>query len=77
VFVSYFLDSVADLSVRALEHLAQVVERNTVVVVQDVIGKIPRRGEVVAVASFKKVLELVAELRGDCLCNANYLFCLP
>ena len=76
MFVAHFLDAVADLSVRALEHLAQIVERNAVVVVQNVIGEIPRRGEVVAVASLKKVVELVAELRCYRLGDSHYLGCL-
>lgn len=77
MFVSHFLDSVAHFSVRALEHCAQVVERYTVVVVQYVIGKIPRRCEVVAVAFCKKVLKLVAELRCYCLGHSHYLGILP
>ena len=77
VFVAHFLNAVTDLPVRALEHLAQVVERNTVVVVQDIIREVSRRCEVVAVASFKKILELVAKLRCYRLCDAGYLGVFP
>ena len=77
VLVAHLLDAVAHLSVRAVEHLAQVVERHTVLVVQDVIGKVTCGRQMPAVAFCKQVLELVAELRRDCLCDSHYLGFLP